>query len=251
MNCVINETAKIGEEVTLGLFCVIEADAVIGDGCQIGPHVVVHAGSQVGREVRIDAHSTIGKRPMRARRSIFKDDKELPPCKIGDNCLIGACAVIYAGADLANNCLIADHAAVRENVSIGELTIVGRGVTIENLTTIGRRCKLETGCYITAYSTLEDYCFVAPNVTTSNDNYLGRTEERFKHFKGVTIRRVGRIVAGDVILPGLEIGADAVVAAGAVVTRDVPARKVVLGAPARVFKDTPSEQLLENQGWEE
>lgn len=127
---------------------------------------------------------------------------------------------------------------------------VGRGVTIENLTKIGKKCKLETGCYITVYSEIEDYCFIAPNVTTSNDNFLGRTEERFKHFKGVTVRRGGRIGAGAVILPGIEIGADAVVAAGSVVTKNVPPQKIVLGMPAKIFRDTPSEQLLENQGWD-
>ena len=246
----IDPSAKIGKDVEIGPFCVVEAGAVIGDGCRLGAHVVVHAGSEIGRDVRIDDHTVIGKQPMRAKRSIFKDTKPLPPAKIGDECLIGAGVVIYAGAEIANNVLVADTAAIRENVSIGEFTIVGRGVTVENLTTIGRKCKLETGCYITAYSKIEDYCFIAPKVTTTNDNYLGRTEERFKHFKGVTVRRGGRIGGGAVILPGIEIGEDAVVGAGSVVTKNVPPRKVVVGVPAKIFRDTPEEQLLENQGWD-
>ena len=198
----------------------------------------------------MDDQTVIGKQPMRAKRSIFKTEQKLAPPEIGDSCLIGTGVVLYAGCDLAANILIADSAVVRENVTVGEFTIVGRGVTIENLTKIGKKCKLETGCYITAYSEIEDYCFIAPNVTTSNDNFLGRTEERFKHFKGVTVRRGGRIGAGAVILPGIEIGADAVVAAGSVVTKNVPPQKIVLGMPAKIFRDTPSEQLLENQGWD-
>ena len=104
---------------------------------------------------------------------------------------------------------------------------------MENRCTIGRYCKLESECYITAYSTLSDRVFVAPGVVTSNDNFIGRTEERFKHFKGVTVERGGRIAAGAVILPGKTVGADAVVAAGSVLTNDAPPKKIVLGS--RVF----------------
>ena len=146
--------------------------------------------------------------------------------------------------------MIADSAAVREDVTIGEYTIVGRSSTIENFSSIGKRCKLETNSYITAYSVIEDYCFIAPGVITTNDNFLGRTEERFKHFKGVTVRKGGRIGAGAVILPGLEIGQDAVVAAGAVVTKNVPPGVIFAGVPAKEFGKTPEEQLLKNQGWE-
>ena len=79
------------------------------------------------------------------------------------------------------------------------------------------------------------------------DNYLGRTEERLIHFQGITVKRGGRIGAGAVILPGKVIGEDALVAAGSVVTKDVPARIVVMGSPARVVRDVPEEQLIENQ----
>jgi len=97
--------------------------------------------------------------------------------------------------------MIADLATVREAVTIGEQTIVGRGVAIENRCTIGKRCKLETDAYITAYSELEDDVFVAPMVATSNDNYMARGSERFKHFKGVTVRRGGRIGVNATVLP--------------------------------------------------
>jgi len=157
--------------------------------------------------------------------------------------------VLYRGARIDSKVLMADLCTVRENVSIGRGTIIGRGVTVENFCTIGRYCKLESECYITAYSELEDRVFVAPGVVTSNDNFVGRTAERFKHFKGVTVRRGGRIGAGSVILPGVTIGADGLVAAGSVVTRDVPPRSIVMGSPARVWREVPVEQLLENQGW--
>ncbi|MBZ0202702.1 MAG: N-acetyltransferase [Ignavibacteria bacterium] len=249
-NNFIDKSAKTGNGFNCGKFCVIEADAVIGNDCTIGHNVVIHSGTVIGNGVRIDDNTVIGKQPLRAKRSIFKSDKKYEPAKIGDECLIGAQVVIYTGCEIANNVLIADSAAVREDVKVGESTIVGRSCTIENFTTIGRKCKLETNSYITAYSEIEDYCFIAPGVVTTNDNYLGRTEERFKHFKGVTIRKGARVGAGAIILPGLEIGEDAVIAAGAVVTKNVPAGKIYAGMPAKELRDVPEEQLLKNQGWE-
>jgi len=246
----IDPTSEIGDGTEIGHFVVIEKGVTIGESCVIGSNVVVHAGTRIGRGVRVDDNTVIGKSPMRAKRSIFKTEKNLEPAQIGDFCLIGAQVILYQGCYIGSHVLIADSAAVRENVSVGEYTIVGRGVTIENLTKVGKKCKLETGSYITAYSEIEDYCFIAPMVTTTNDNYLGRTEERFKHFKGVHIKLGGRIGANATILPGKTIGKDAVVGAGAVVTKDVPDRRVVIGAPAKDFGETPESQLLENQGWD-
>ena len=162
---------------------------------------------------------------------------------------MGTNTTVYAGAEIGAQVMIADLATVRENVSIGMRTIVGRNVAIENHCHIGTFCKIETNAYITAYSDIEDYVFIGPGVQTSNDNFIGRTEERFKHFKGVTVRRGGRVGVGAVILPGLEIGPDSVVAAGAVVTKNTVARQVVAGTPARYFRDVPKEQLLERQNW--
>jgi acetyltransferase-like isoleucine patch superfamily enzyme len=147
--------------------------------------------------------------------------------------------------------MVADLATIRENVTIGAYTIVGRGVAIENRCRIGRYVKLETNVYITAYSDLADRVFVAPCVVTSNDNFIGRTEERFKHFKGVTVKKGGRVGLNATILPGVTIHEDGLVAAGAVVTKDVPARTIVVGVPARPVGDVPPEQLLDNQNWKD
>jgi acetyltransferase-like isoleucine patch superfamily enzyme len=121
---------------------------------------------------------------------------------------------------------------------------------VENACRIGRFCKLETNAYITAFSTLHDRVFVAPGAVTTNDNFVGRTQERFKHFKGVTVERGGRIGANATILPGVVIAADTLVAAGALVTRDTDPRRIVAGVPARDFREVPPEQWLEHQGWE-
>lgn len=247
MDNFIDKTAQIGEGTKIGRYSVIERNVKIGKACTIGNNVTIYPGTQMGDSVRIDDNTVLGKQQMKAATSATTKEQRLPPAKIGDNCIIGTSVVIYAGATLGKKILVADLSTIRENVTVGDFTIVGRGVAIENFCKIGSYCKLETNVYITAYSELEDHCFIAPCVATSNDNYMARSEERFKHFKGVTVKRGGRIGLNATILPGKVIGEDSQVAAGAVVTRDTPPKKIVLGMPAKPWRDVPEDQLLENQ----
>lgn len=246
MNRYIAESAKLGKDVKVGINAVILDDVRIGDNCLIGNNVVIHEGSVIGDNVRIDDNSIIGKLPLSSPRSIFKVPTDLKPASIGSFCQIGANVIIYVQSIIGENNLIADLATIRENVKIGDLNIIGRNVSIENYVTIGSRNKFETNSYITAYSSVEDYCFVAPCVATSNDNYMARDPERFKHFKGVTLKRGARIGVNATILPGKVLEEDCCIAGGAVVSRDVPPGKVVLGTPAKTFRDVPEAQLLKN-----
>lgn len=246
MNQYIDSSAKLGDEVQLGHNCVIMEDVVIGNNCLIGHNVVIHKGSVIGDNVRIDDNVIIGKTPLSSPRSIFKVAQNLEPAHIGSFCQIGANVVIYAQCKIGERNLIADLATIRENVKIGMLNIIGRNVAIENFVEIGDRNKFETNSYITAYSVVEDYCFVAPGVITSNDNYMARDQERFEHFKGITMRSGSRIGANATILPGKVIEPDGMVAAAAVVTKDVPAARIVVGSPAKCFRTVPEPQLLKN-----
>jgi UDP-2-acetamido-3-amino-2,3-dideoxy-glucuronate N-acetyltransferase len=246
---VIHPSAQVGAGTTMGEYCVIGAGVRLGTQCKLGNHVVIHADTIVGNDVRIDDHASLGKLPMKAANSATTKEQDLPPLTVGDTSIVGTGVVLYRGASIDGKVLMADLSTVRENVTIGRGTIVGRGVTIENFCSVGRYCKLESESYLCAYSTLEDRVFVAPGVVTSNDNFVGRTQERFKHFKGVTVKKGGRIGACSVTLPGVVVGEDALVAAGSTVTKDVEPRMLVMGKPARPLRPVPVEQLLENQGW--
>jgi acetyltransferase-like isoleucine patch superfamily enzyme len=246
----IDPTAKVAEGVELGTYVHIGANVTIGNGCRVGNFVVIHDDTTVGKNVVVGDNTVIGKTPMRASISTLKE-KELPPAVISDNCMIGTSVAVYRGSKIGEGVMIADLASVREDVEIGRFTIVGRGVAIENDTRIGNYVKLETNAYITAHTIIEDRCFIAPMVTTSNDNFLGRTEERFKYTKGPHIRKGARVGANATLLPGITLGEDAVVGAGSVVTKDVPPRKMVAGVPAGIVRDTPKEQRVEAQGYPE
>lgn len=246
MNQFIDDSVKLGKNVVIGHNVVILENVEIGDNCLIGHNVVIHAGSIIGESVRIDDNSIIGKKPLSSPRSIFKVPDNLAPAVIGSFCQIGAFVAIYAQCELGARNLVADLATIRENVKIGELNIVGRNVTIENFCQIGSRNKFETNSYITAYSQVGDYCFVAPCVATSNDNYMARDKERFAHFKGITMEDGARIGVHATILPGKRIRRDGTVAAASVVSRDVDEASIVLGSPAKAYRQVPEAQLLKN-----
>lgn len=246
--CHVQRGARLAAGVEIGSHCVLGPDVVLEEGVRLGSHVVIHAGTRVGAGTIVGDHSILGKLPSVASTSTLKAAPTLAPLEMGPRCTVGALAVIYAGTTLAEEVFVADLASIRERCRIDRKVIVGRGVTVENDVTIGEATKLQAEAYITALSVLEDHVFVAPAASTTNDNFMGRTEERFKHRMGAILRSGCRIGGGAVLLPGVEVGAEAVVGAGSVVTKAVPPAKVVYGVPAREVRQTPPEQLRSSGG---
>jgi len=207
---------------------------------------VVHPGTVLGDGVKVLEHAVVGKQPSLSPRSTTKREP-LPPAEIGDGTIVSTGAIVFAGTRIGARVILGDQSCVRERCELGDDVVVGRGSLVENDTTIGALTKIQADAYVTAYSTLEDNVFIAPCVVTTNDDFMGRTDRRHELIKGPTIRRGARIGGGAVLLPGVEIGEEAFVGAGAVVTKDVPPRKLVVGNPARVLRDVPDDELLENQ----
>jgi acetyltransferase-like isoleucine patch superfamily enzyme len=155
--------------------------------------------------------------------------------------------VVFAGTRVGARVILGDQSCVRERCEIGDDVVLGRGSLIENDTTVGALTKIQAHAYITAYSTLEENVFIAPCVATTNDNYMGRTERRHELVKGPTIRRGARVGGAAVLLPGIEVGEEAFIGAGAVVLRDVEPGTVVVGNPARPIRQVSEDELLHNQ----
>jgi acetyltransferase-like isoleucine patch superfamily enzyme len=164
--------------------------------------------------------------------------------KIGEGVLLGGHVVIHAGVEIADGARIGDHAQLRDRARIGPGTTIGSYSCVDPDVAVGARVSVQTRCYITAGTVLEDDVFVGPGVTLTNDNTMNRHGPE-KEFEGPVLRRACRVGGGSTICPGVEIGEEAFVAAGAVVAADVPPRAVVVGVPARQLREVPDEDLLE------
>jgi acetyltransferase-like isoleucine patch superfamily enzyme len=213
---------------------------------EIHPSAIVYPGTVLGEGVKVLENAVVGKQPSLSPRSTAKREP-LPPAEIGDGTIVSTGAIVFAGTRIGARVIVGDQACVRERVQIDDDVVVGRGVLVENDTTIGALTKIQADAYITAYSTLEDNVFIAPCVVTTNDNFMGRTERRHELIKGPTVRRGARIGGGAVLCPGVVVGEEAFVGAGAVVTKDVERGMLVVGSPARVLRAVSADELLENQ----
>jgi acetyltransferase-like isoleucine patch superfamily enzyme len=211
---------------------------------EIHSTAIVYPGTVLGEGVKVLEHAVVGKQPTLSPRSTAKREA-LPPAELGEGTVVSTGAVVFAGTSIGARAIIGDQACVRERVTIGDDVVIGRGSLVENDTTIGALTKIQADAYITAYSTLEDNVFIAPCVVTTNDNYMGRTERRHELIAGPTIRRGARVGGGAVLCPGIEVGEEAFVGAGAIVTKDVPPRMVVVGNPARAIREVAADELLD------
>ncbi len=226
-----------------GIHCFIADDVEIGQNVMLGHHVIIHSHVIIEDNVIIGDGAILGKNPAKSKTSWLKTG-ELPPLRVGQGTVVGAQAIIYHGATIGPECYIADQGVVRERCRLGTRVVVGQRTTVENDCQIGDFTKLQTAVYLTATTVVEDHVFIAPMVTTTNDPYVARTDARHEAMQGPIIHRGARIGGGAVLLPGVHVGQEALVAAGAVVTRDVPPYRLVMGVPARVVRQVPEEQWL-------
>ena len=215
----------------------------VPDSVELGGNVVIHDGTVIGEGACLQDAAVVGK-PLALGPQSTAPRETPPPAEVGEGATICAGAVLVAGARIGPGAVVGDQASVRERAQIGEGTVVGRGSAVDNDVSVGARVRIQTGCYITAYSTIEADVFVAPGVILTNDNTMGRHGAEGE-VTGATLRRACRVGGGAVLLPAVEVGEEALVAAGAVVTTDVPARAVVMGVPARVVREVGDEDLLE------
>jgi acetyltransferase-like isoleucine patch superfamily enzyme len=153
------------------------------------------------------------------------------PTRLGRGARVRAGTIIYAGADIGEDFETGHHAIVREDNRIGSHCTLWNNSTIDYGCVIGDRVRIHCNIYIAQYTTIEDDVFLAPGVSIANDPHPICT----KCMQGPTIRRGARIGVNVTLLPLITIGENALVGAGSVVTKDVPAGMVVAGSPARIL----------------
>ena len=222
---------------------------MIGSGVELGPgvvfghNVVIHDGARIGQDAILQDGAVVGKSPHLGKLSTASRDPLLPAV-IGEGAAVLSEPIVFAGATLEPGAIVGDQAHVRERTRVGRDSVIGRGSSVDNDVLIGERVRVQTNCYLTAHTVIEDDVFIGPGVITTNDDTMARHPEGEPRI-GPTLRRACRIGGGAVLCPGVEIGEEAFVGAGAVVVRDVPPRAVVVGVPARQIRSVPDEDVIE------
>ena len=210
----------------------IGQDVQLADELSLGAHVVIHPGVRIGRGCVVQDGAVIGKPPLRAPGTRSPGGGVVTT--LGDGAVVGAAAVICAGASIGPSTLVGDHSLVRENATIGEACVLSNGVAIGYGVQVGDRVRIRNNTTLAPATVVEDDVFLGIGVSTTDLNTMGRGGD----LAGVILRRACRVASGVTLLPGLEVGEDAVVGAASLVTRDVPAGATVMGVPARVRERT-------------
>lgn len=221
----ISETAVIYEGAEIG------EDVIIHDYAVIYPNVVIRSG------VEIFEHCVVGKPPKAPGCTARKIAENFSPAVIGENTILSVGCVIYAGTTIGQNTLLGDYCAIREECEVGNYCIISRNVSVNYNTKIGDRTKVMDNSHITGNAVIEEDVFISTLVATTNDNAMGKGGYENGHVVGPYIKKGTVVGAAANILPNVVIGKNCVVGAGALVTKDIPDQKVVMGIPARIVRD--------------
>lgn len=181
---------------------------------------------------------------MPSRAYLSKDQSSWPPTKIGDNAVLRSGTIIYCDVIIGKNFQTGHNVLVREKTKIGDNTLLGSHSIIDGQTEIGNSVNIQSSVYIPLNTTVEDKVFIGPRAVLTNDKYPLRRKEPLK---GPTLRKGVSVGANATLLPGIEVGEGAMIAAGSIVTKDVPPWKLAIGNPARI-KDLPEELKTLNVG---
>jgi acetyltransferase-like isoleucine patch superfamily enzyme len=156
--------------------------------------------------------------------------KSKPPI-IGKNAFIRSNTVIYDDVEIGEDFKTGHGVVVREKTNIGDNVLIGTNSVIEGQCTIGNNVSIQSNVYLPIKTMIEDYVFIGPCACLTNDKYPIRIDF---DLKGPIIRKGASIGANSTFLSNVEIGEGAMVAAGAIVTHDVPEYYLAIGSPARI-----------------
>lgn len=192
--------------------------------------MIEYGKNTIGTNARIFEPVTVG---FPSRDNL--DKAEFHGTTIGNNAVIRSGTILYCNVTIGDNFQTGHNVTIRENTIIGNRVAIGTATVIEGTTTIGNDVSLQSMVYIPTDTHIEDHVFIGPNAVLTNDRY---PPTRIGGLKGPHIMEGAAIGANTTLLPGIRIGNGALVAAGSIVTRDVPDHMLAIGAPARI-RDLP------------
>ena len=227
--CIIADDAAIGNNVIIGHNCIIEQGAIIGDNTFIDNNSIIRAGVSIGSNSFIGSNCIIGEYWMDfcVERKII-----IHPLRIGENALIRSGSIVYAGSEIGDNFQTGHQVTIREKTQIGNNVSVGTLSDIQGNCVIGNYVRMHSNVHIGQLSVIDDCVWLFPYVVLTND-----PTPPSEDFLGVHIHSFAVVATGAIILPGVEVCQDALVAAGALVKTNVPPFSVVGGNPAKKIND--------------
>lgn len=190
--------------------------------------------NRIGKNVQVFEPVTLG---FPSRDNVGKTG--FAGTTIGDNAILRSGTIIYCDVTIGDNFQTGHNVVIREKTSIGNKVAIGTSTIIEGNCSIGNNVSLQSMVYIPTNTIIEDAVFIGPNTVLTNDRY---PPTMIGGLQGPHIKKGAAIGANTTLVPGVCIGEGALVAAGAVVTRDVPDHKLAVGSPARI-KDLPRKMV--------
>ncbi len=245
-----NDDVHIGENCTIGKNVILE-NVKIGNNCKIGDNVFL-------KSVSIDDHSIIQNNSIVGydtlsghyydQKQVKEDYNDLENLNyriiIGKNVLVRTAVTIYMDVNIGDNCWINHNAIIREHVTILEDSTIGSNTVCENNVSIGKKCAIHNNTMICAETLIESFVFIGPGVSFTNNSPIGHLRDVPSTIRGAKLRLGCAIGGGATICPGVEIGQEAIIAAGAIVTKDIPSRIIVAGNPAKKIKDVEQHSFI-------
>jgi acetyltransferase-like isoleucine patch superfamily enzyme len=201
----------------------------------IGAFAVVHGGTRVGADTYLGHRATVGEPEYGyALRHVYQGAGD--STVIGSRVVVRAGATVYAGGSIGDDTTIGHNTLLRTNVKVGSATQLAANLTVERGTSIGDGVRCSPGSHLTADTVVADRVFLGAGVRTINDKELiWRAPDREPPLSPPRFEYGCKIGTGAVVLAGVTVGANALVGAGSVVTRDVAANTIVYGVPAKML----------------
>ena len=225
-NVLIGQNVKLGDNVTIKAGCILEDNIIIGDNVFVDCTTIIHS------NVIIESDSTIGARCILGEYVVdFYEDRvnKIHPLHIGRGSLIRSESIIYGDNDFGDYLQTGHRVTIREKSQIGEHVRIGTLSDIQGYCKIGNYVQMHSNVHIGQESVIKDYVMIFPYVVLTNDPY---PPSRPLH--GVTIEEFAVICTGAVLLPGVIVKKDALVGAGAIVSKDVASENIAVGNPAKM-----------------
>lgn len=216
---------------------IIYDGVILGDNIVIKDFVVIYPGTTIEDNVEIMEGAVIGRLPKGAGATARKVTDTYKTVIIGDGSVVSPHSVIYTDVKIGKGTLIGDGASIREQCEIGDKCIISRLVSINYNTKIGDNTKIMDNTHITGNAVIGNNVFISVLVSTTNDNNIGAKGYDEYKIRGPIIEDNVKIGAAANILPGVRIGENCIIGASALVAKDVPPNKVVMGIPGRIIKD--------------